>query len=128
MGTRPVSELAGALMDERGAVVCSGDCDVIELAAARREGRFFVDDDGLGYVLRPKGWRELAEQSIPGVPALRDAVSKAYCVTCDARVMLHARHGLPLDSGFSPMADLKELEGHLSGVLGKTRPGDVGHE
>lgn len=54
--TRPVSELPAALAEERGAVVSSADCSEMEIAFARTEGRFFVDDDGLGYVLRTRTW------------------------------------------------------------------------
>lgn len=50
-----------ALVAERGALVSSGDCSEAEIVIARVCGRFFVTDDGLGYVLRPRGWREKAE-------------------------------------------------------------------
>jgi hypothetical protein len=35
-------------------VVGSHECSDMELAFARAEGRFFVDRDGLGYVVRPR--------------------------------------------------------------------------
>lgn len=44
------------LATERGAIVSSGDCDHMEIANARATGRFWVDADGLGYVLRTKEW------------------------------------------------------------------------
>lgn len=69
--TRPITELLSALVTERGAVVSSADCSVMEIAFARTERRFFVDDDGLGYVLRLKDWRINAEQAIAGPDATK---------------------------------------------------------
>jgi hypothetical protein len=58
---RPIEELTDALVRERGAVVSSADCHEIEIAYADVAGRFFVREDGFGFVLRRKGWREAAE-------------------------------------------------------------------
>jgi hypothetical protein len=62
--SRPVSEMAAALMEERGAIVSSGDCSSLEIAAAQACGRLFVDETGLGFVLRTKDWLVRAEQLI----------------------------------------------------------------
>ena len=51
-----ISDILTALMDERGAIVSSADCSEMELAFARKEGRFYVDKDGFGFVLRTKEW------------------------------------------------------------------------
>jgi hypothetical protein len=45
-----------ALSQRGGALVSSASCDVMEIADARNRGDFFVDKDGLGYVLRSKAW------------------------------------------------------------------------
>ena len=55
------SQMVRKLGAQRGAIVSSADCSVAEIAIARASGRFFVDDDGYGYVLRTKLWRERAE-------------------------------------------------------------------
>ncbi len=57
-----------ALIAERGALVSSADCGQMELAFAVSEHRFFVDADGMGYVLRPKRWRETAEKCVSATP------------------------------------------------------------
>jgi hypothetical protein len=40
------------LTTEGGVIVCSEACEDWELAAARSENRFFVDENNYGYVLR----------------------------------------------------------------------------
>lgn len=42
------------LASEGGSIVSSGICSVAEIATARACGRFFVDENYMGYVLRPK--------------------------------------------------------------------------
>lgn len=42
------------LKAERGAIVSSGDCSAIEIAEAQACRRFYVDEDGYGYVLRAR--------------------------------------------------------------------------
>lgn len=64
MGPRPISEMAEALVTERGALVSSGDCSTIEIADARLHGRLFVREDGIGFVLRMKEWLVKAEKAI----------------------------------------------------------------
>lgn len=51
------------VIDEGGAIVGSGSCDEMEIAFARSEGRFFVDENAMGYVLRPSTWlKKVSEQ------------------------------------------------------------------
>ena len=45
---------------EGGEIVCSAACSSSEIALANKEDRFFVDADGLGYVLRPMGCKPLS--------------------------------------------------------------------
>jgi hypothetical protein len=52
---------------EGGAIVCSEACSERELAYAKREGRFFVDENNYGYVLKLEKWRSLAERSVDHV-------------------------------------------------------------
>jgi hypothetical protein len=68
--TRNIAEAIPALSAEGGAIVTSAACSPMELAFARTEGRFFVDADGCGFVLRYRQWREHAERAIAnlGVP------------------------------------------------------------
>jgi hypothetical protein len=49
---------------EGGAIVCSEACSEMELAFARKEDRFFVDENNYGYVLRLEKWRSLADRSV----------------------------------------------------------------
>lgn len=49
---------------EGGAIVCSEACSERELAYAKKEGRFFVDENNYGYVLKLEKWRSLAERSV----------------------------------------------------------------
>jgi hypothetical protein len=52
------------LAQQGGAIVCSEACSEIELAFARKENRFFVDENNYGYVLRLEKWRSLADRSV----------------------------------------------------------------
>lgn len=61
---RPIEEALGELVKERGALVSSADCSRLEIVYAQSERRFFVDANGLGYVLRPQRWRETAEKCV----------------------------------------------------------------
>jgi hypothetical protein len=36
-----------------GSIVCSSSCSQLELALASESGRFFVDEEGYGFVYRP---------------------------------------------------------------------------
>lgn len=55
---RKASEFLKRLAVEGGAIVSSARCSVEEIQQARREGRLFVDWQGLGYVLRLEGSNE----------------------------------------------------------------------
>lgn len=61
---RKLDEAILALLKEGGALVGSAACSPMELAFARTEGRFFVDENGYGFVLRYRQWREHAERAI----------------------------------------------------------------
>lgn len=50
--------------EQNGAIVSSNACSEMEIANARATDRFFVDNEGLGYVLRTHKWRILAEDAI----------------------------------------------------------------
>lgn len=54
-------EFIDLLGETRGAMVSSADCSEIEIAFARVCNRFFVNEQGFGFVIRPKKWRENAE-------------------------------------------------------------------
>jgi hypothetical protein len=41
------------LATDGGAIISSNDLSPEEIETARREDRFFVDEDGLGYVYEP---------------------------------------------------------------------------
>jgi hypothetical protein len=52
------------LRTDRGAIVSSADCTTMEIAFAQKEKRWYVDEDGMGYVIRMKEWREESERLI----------------------------------------------------------------
>ena len=56
MALRTMSELIADLASKGGAIVSSNDCSHIEIADARANGRMFVREDGLGFVLRHPEW------------------------------------------------------------------------
>lgn len=60
-------ELIQDLIHHGGAIVGSNECNEYEIAHARADGRFAVDEDGLGFVRRPSSWlcrvEEAAKQS-----------------------------------------------------------------
>lgn len=56
-------QLIEQLITEGGAIVSSNDCSEIELAGAQAEGRFAVDEDGMGFVRRMKIWLMLQKQN-----------------------------------------------------------------
>jgi hypothetical protein len=51
------------LAEGGGAIVSSNNCSEMEIANAQACGRFFVDPDGLGYVLRSKRWLDTREEA-----------------------------------------------------------------
>ncbi|NSX87634.1 hypothetical protein G6L86_18685 [Agrobacterium tumefaciens] len=44
------------LAKEGGCIVSSGSASLHEIADARVRGDFYVDDNGLGFILRSKEW------------------------------------------------------------------------
>lgn len=44
------------LAKEGGCIVSSGSASLHEIADARARGDFYVDDKGLGFILRSKEW------------------------------------------------------------------------
>lgn len=50
-----------AKLRDGGAIVSSGKCSEIEIVNAQANGRFFVDSEGFGYVLRSNLWLESRE-------------------------------------------------------------------
>lgn len=68
--TNTMNELFHQLEMEGGAIVCSSECSVIELADARMHGRMFVDDNGIGFVRRPAAWLDYVKKAMgKGEPA-----------------------------------------------------------
>lgn len=61
---RPMREMVDLLVRTNGAIVCSSACSPMELAFARKENRFFVDAEGLGFVVRLPEWRANAESAL----------------------------------------------------------------
>lgn len=49
-------ELLDRLACEGGCVVSSGAASELEISNARARGDFYVDDNGFGFILRPKAW------------------------------------------------------------------------
>lgn len=55
-------ELIQKLVEQGGAIVSSGDCSEMEIADARARGDFYVDENGMGFVLRLRRWLERVHQ------------------------------------------------------------------
>ena len=49
-------EMFARLAREGGCIVSSGAASEMEIADARVRGDFYVDEDGLGFILRSKAW------------------------------------------------------------------------
>lgn len=58
--TKDIPDMLEDLATRRGCVVSSADCEQMEIAVARTQGRFYVDDDDGGYVMRPREWLDQA--------------------------------------------------------------------
>lgn len=58
---QPHIEQAFFRLRDGGALVSSNECSVIEITNARSTNRFFVDDEGFGYVYRTPEWLESRE-------------------------------------------------------------------
>lgn len=74
--TRNIAEAIPALSAEGGALVTSAACSPMELAFARAESRFFVDENGFGFVLRYRQWREHAERAIANLVVIEQPAGK----------------------------------------------------
>jgi len=60
---------------ERGAIVSSADCSATEIAQAQACGRWHVNEDGMGYVLRSKAW---LDRVTDGISRTKAALQLAY--------------------------------------------------
>ena len=49
-------EMFSRLAREGGCIVSSGSASVHEIADAQSRGDFYVDEEGLGFILRSKAW------------------------------------------------------------------------
>lgn len=49
-------QLLDRLAAEGGCIVCSGSASEHEIANARMRGDFYIDGNGLGFILRRKEW------------------------------------------------------------------------
>jgi hypothetical protein len=59
-----MKHLLEKLKSEGGAIVTSDMCSEIEMAEARVTGRWWVDEDGIGYVLRYPEWLKKAMDAV----------------------------------------------------------------
>lgn len=57
-------QLIERLTTDRGAIVSSGNCSEIEIAAAQATGRFAVNSKGYGFVWRYPEWLNLAQHLV----------------------------------------------------------------
>lgn len=74
----PAPVFLGRLPREGGAIVSAGDCPETECMIARVSGRFFVDDEGNGYVLRPSEWVERWGEARPCAEPIRAALRLTF--------------------------------------------------
>lgn len=56
MAIQTKDELLARLAKEGGCIVSSGSCSQMEIADAQARGDFYVDEQGIGFVLRSKAW------------------------------------------------------------------------
>lgn len=77
MTIRTADELLARMVANGGAIVSTGVCSEMEIADAHVRGDIYVDEHGLGYVLRMKKWldriheRDGYMQESRGVPSGR---------------------------------------------------------
>jgi hypothetical protein len=77
------SELKKDLIEHGWLVISTGETLPNEHAHADAEGRFYVDDDGFGFVRRPKEFLEAENKRIATLEAhLRDVVENIVCDVC----------------------------------------------
>jgi len=55
-------QLIDQLIREGGAIVSSAECSDMEIAVAQSVGRFSVDENGFGFVRRPKEWLAIVKR------------------------------------------------------------------
>ena len=53
-----LKELLKTLSIQGGALVSSADCSEMEIADAQGRGDWYVDEDGMGFVLRMPEWHQ----------------------------------------------------------------------
>lgn len=94
---RTKEELIRKLAIDGGCIVSSGDCSSLEIADAQATNRMYVDDDGLGFILRPKEWLARVQKR----DGLLLAVNK---VTAQ-----HRHHNLPTKKALDNLAN-RQLE------------------
>ena len=51
-----INDLVKKMLRDGGAIVSSDSCSAMEIACASQSGNMFVDENGLGYILRSKKW------------------------------------------------------------------------
>lgn len=67
-----VSNLLDRMAAERGTLVCSGDCTIVEISEARADCRFAVMNDGIGFVYRPRVTTEESLRIIADAPITKE--------------------------------------------------------
>lgn len=73
------------LATQGGVIVSSSECSEMEIADARARDDFYVDADGLGYVLRLKRWLDLVKQRDA---ALHSIAQNTCCDRCQEAALV----------------------------------------
>lgn len=79
-----VSNLLDRMAAERGTLVCSGDCTIVEISEARADCRFAVMNDGIGFVYRPRVTTEESLRIIADAPITKELKN---CVSIRRRLI-----------------------------------------
>jgi hypothetical protein len=90
VGAETADQLLTRLVTQGGAIVSSSECSPMEIADARARGDFYVDADGLGYVLRLKKWLDLVKQRETAL----HSIAKNTCCDCCQEAALVAQTAL----------------------------------
>lgn len=61
-------EFLKKVANEGGAIVSSNECSEMEIVNARATDRFYVDEDGMGYVWRIPAWLKSREDAYFALP------------------------------------------------------------
>ena len=69
-------QLIEKMLTDGGAIVSSGICSEVEIAVAKSCGRFAVDENGLGFILRPEQWLDACKNQ-----GLENMVQEALSMT-----------------------------------------------